>query len=80
MASIPNNFEINVAKDTHNDGVRYVHYCRIELPDTLSTLAMKKFKEVVDLFGEGYKLTLTYNECHGENVLESTDGNIEMTI
>ena len=74
---IPCNYSINVAKDTGKEYGRYVHFCRIELSETLSTEAMKKFKEIATTFGNGYKLTLEYNECHGENVLESTDGEIE---
>ena len=61
--SITDNYEINVAKDGK-------HYCKIELPDRLEELAMKKFIELKKLFGDNYDLSMTYWECRGYDIKE----------
>lgn len=78
MASIPSNYEINVAKKAH--GCAYGrHYCRIELGQMLPDEAKAKFRELSELFGEEYNLSLTYWKCYGEPVMEYSFGKITCT-
>lgn len=58
MASIPNNYEINIAKDGK-------HWCRVELPDVFPGQAEEKLKFLRKLFGEDYHISMTYWVCDG---------------
>lgn len=58
MAAIPDNFEINVAKDGR-------HYCKIELPVAFKEQAMDKLAELRSIFGDEYHLSMTKWICYG---------------
>ncbi len=68
MASIPCNYEINVAKKRNKDDKYGIHYCRIELPDTFRANAVEKLKVIKETFGDEYNVTMTYWECRGYEV------------
>lgn len=72
MASIPSNYEINVAKKRSPDDEYGIHFCKIELPihDYTSYLAEEKLKFLRELFGDEYHLSMTYWKCVGENKKE----------
>lgn len=58
MASVSNNYEINVAKNG-------THWCKIQLPDTFEVEAEKKLKQIREIFGEEYHISMTYWNCYG---------------
>ena len=67
MASIANNFEINVAKKRKPDDEYGIHFCKIQLPEnTHEAKAKEKFQFFRELFGKEYNLTMTYWKCYGE--------------
>lgn len=73
MSSIPCNYEINVAKKVKHPTFysgKYSHYCKIELGDCLSETAYQKYRELREMFGEEYKLDLTYWDCKGQCISE----------
>lgn len=61
MASVSNNYEINVAKGRE-------HYCRIQLSESYEEEAKEKLKELREIFGDEYRLTMTYWLCKGIRV------------
>ena len=65
---IPSNYEINVAYCVGNS---CVHFCKIELGQTLPELAKQKFHELRRIFPEDYKLTLEQIECYGKPIEEA---------
>lgn len=65
MSSVPDNYEINVAKKRASDG-RFEHYARIQLPDIFEEQALDKLFFLRELFGSEYKLDLTHWVCRGE--------------
>ena len=65
MASIQDNYEINVAKKRADD--RWTHFCKIELPDCLVGDAKAKLDELRAVFGDEYKLDMTHWVCRGEH-------------
>ncbi|MBO4725401.1 MAG: hypothetical protein J5622_02735 [Firmicutes bacterium] len=58
MASIPCNYEINVSKNG-------MHFCKIELAETFPEAAIKKADAIREIFGNDYKIDMTYWECKG---------------
>ena len=73
MASIPTNYEINVAKKRNPDDQYGLHYCRIELSETRRDDAVTKFKEIRKMFGKDYNVTLMLWECHGYGIEVNED-------
>ena len=61
MSAIPSNYEINVSKDGR-------HFCKIELPEALPEIAIKKAEIIREIFGDDYKIDMTYWECLGHSV------------
>ncbi|MCR5453165.1 MAG: hypothetical protein K6F00_11115 [Lachnospiraceae bacterium] len=68
MASIPSNYEINVAKKRNKDDEYGIHYCRIELSDTFRENAEEKLKFIREKFGDEFNVTMTYWECCGHKI------------
>lgn len=66
MASIPDNYEINVAKKV-KDYHHAIHFCRIELPSYSEEDAVSKLNTLRQLFGNEYILTMTHWICRGEH-------------
>lgn len=66
MASIPDNYEINVAKKKDECG-NYTHFCKIQLSETFETEAEKKLKFFRELFGDEYDVTMTHWVCRGQH-------------
>lgn len=58
MASVPSNYEINVAKNGK-------HYCRIQLRESYEKEAIRKLKTLREIFGNEYELWMTYWKCEG---------------
>ena len=69
MAMIPSNYQINVAKK-HPKCAYGMHYCLIELGQMLPKDADEKFRELSEMFGEEYNLSLTRVECYGTPIAE----------
>ena len=66
MASIPCNFEINVAKKA-TDKVSY-HFCRIEIPEVIESEARKKLELIRRIFGDDYNVSMTFWNCYGKPI------------
>ena len=67
MASIANNYEINVSRKRSPNDEYGEHWCRIELPDSFEGQAEDKLKFLRDLFGEDFRVTMHYWKCYGIN-------------
>ena len=65
MASIPNNYEINIAKKERPNDQYGKHWCKVELPDTFPGQAEEKLKFLRELFGEDYHISMIYWSCVG---------------
>lgn len=59
MASIPDNYEINISKNGK-------HWCRVELPDSFTEQAEEKLNFLRELFGDEYHISMIRWECKGE--------------
>ena len=70
MASIPDNYEINVAKKRNPDDPYGVHFCSIQLNESFDGRAEEKLKFFRELFGEDYHISMTLWKCRGEHKLE----------
>ena len=68
MASIADNYEINVAKKRHPDDEYGIHFCKIELPMgiTFPLEAEEKLNFFRELFGNEYHISMTHWTCRGE--------------
>ena len=69
MASIPSNYEINVAKKLNPDDKYGIDLCKIQLPGDIwnDKLAEEQLKFFRELFGEEYHLSMTHWECIGKH-------------
>ena len=67
MASIENNYEINVAKKRFPDDQYGIHFCRIQLPEHFEKDAEEKLKFMRELFGDEFNISMTYWRCFGEH-------------
>ena len=65
MASIQDNFEINVA--TKRADGRWNHFCKIELPEYAEDQAKAKLDKLREIFGDEYKLDMTHWVCCGHH-------------
>ena len=65
MASISNNYEINIAKKRNPDDQYGIHWGRVEIPDSFPDQAEEKLKFLRELFGEGWHISMTYWKCSG---------------
>ena len=70
MASIPSNYEINVAKKKNPEDKYGIHYCCIEIPETRIENARKKLAEIRKMFGSDFNVTMTYWTCKGYPIEE----------
>ena len=59
MASIPDNYEINISKNGK-------HWCKVELPDSFAEQAEEKLNFLRELFGDEYHISMIRWECKGE--------------
>lgn len=71
MASIPSNYELNVARaegrNWNNSGPKYVHFCRIELGTGMPEQMEAKAAAIAARFpSPEFQCTLTYWECIGQ--------------
>lgn len=68
MASVPNNYEINVAKKRKHGDQYGVHFCKIQLSSDIwrDEEAEEKLKFFRELFGEEYHVSMVYWKCVGE--------------
>ena len=62
MASIPDNYEMNVSKDGR-------HFCKIQLPmiEYKDESAEEKLRFFRELFGSDYHVSMTHWVCRGES-------------
>ena len=67
MASIPCNYEINVAKKRNPEDKYGIHYCKIELGSCLEETAEKKLEFIRNIFGEEFNVSMTYWDCRGKH-------------
>lgn len=65
MASIPDNFEIIVAKKETPYDAYGKHWCKIELPDPFPEKAKEKLEFLRNLFGDEYHITMIEWQCRG---------------
>ena len=65
MASIADNFEINVAKKQNPKDEYGTHFCRIEIPDSAVSKAEEKLQILRKLFGNDYHVSMTHWTCRG---------------
>lgn len=66
MASIPNNYEINVAKKRNSEDKYGIHFCKIQISTNFEETAEEKLKFFRELFGNDYNVTMTHWKCYGE--------------
>ena len=66
MASVPNNYEINVAKKRNSEDQYGIHFCKIQLSTNFEERAEEKLKFFRELFGNDYIVTMTHWKCYGE--------------
>ena len=67
MASIPDNYEINVAKKRKPDDKYGVHFCKIQLSNEWNDeMAEKKLQFFRELFGDLYNVSMIRWECRGK--------------
>ena len=66
MASISDNYEINVAKKRNPEDKYGIHFCRIEISDPLEDIAEEKLEFFRKLFGDEYNVSMTHWECRGK--------------
>lgn len=65
--SIPDNYEINVAKKQNSDDEYGIHFCKIQLSrEWNDEMAEEKLQFFRDLFGDEYNVSMTYWECRGK--------------
>jgi len=68
MASIPDNYEINVAKKNNPENQYGTHFCRIQIDNAWNDeMAEEQLRFFRNLFGEGYNVTMTHWICRGKN-------------
>lgn len=68
MAMIPSNYSINVATLPEPSAKYGRHYCSIELGDCMEKEAIRKYEELVEIFGPNYKLDLMHIDCKGKYI------------
>lgn len=66
MASIPSNYEINVAKKRNPEDKYGIHFCKIEISEYLEVKAKEKLDFFRELFGNEYHVSMTYWDCKGK--------------
>ena len=67
MVSIPDNYEINVARKRRPDDEYGIHFCKIQLSNEWNDeKAEEKLKFFRELFGEDYNVSMTLWECRGK--------------
>ena len=68
MASITDNYEINVAKRKNPDDQYGIHFCKIQLSSTIynEERAEEKLNFFRELFGDEYHISMTHWKCRGE--------------
>lgn len=67
MASISDNYEINVAKKRNPDDKYGTHFCKIELPGwDNEAQTEEKLQYLRKIFGDEYHVSMTYWKCRGE--------------
>lgn len=68
MASITDNYEINVAKKRKPEDQYGIHFCKIELPGSdYEKDAEEKLQFFRELFGDEYHISMTHWKCHGQH-------------
>lgn len=67
MASIVDNYEINVAKKRNPNDEYGDHFCRIQLSEAIEAEAEKKLKFFRELFGDEYNVTMVHWVYRGEH-------------
>ena len=65
--SIPDNYEINIAKKRNPEDQYGVHWCKVQLSDSFEEQAEEKLKFLRELFGEEYHISMTKWECRGKH-------------
>ncbi len=68
MASVPDNYEINVAKKKNPKDQYGSHFCRIQIDNARNDeMAEEQLQFFRELFGKGYNVNMTHWVCRGEN-------------
>jgi len=65
--SIPDNYEINVAKKRNPDDEYGIHFCKIQLNEVFPVAAEEKLDFFRKLFGADYHVSMTHWECRGKH-------------
>lgn len=67
MASVLDNYEINVAKKRNPEDEYGIHFCKIQLNNEWNDeMAEKKLQFFKELFGEEYHVSMIHWICRGE--------------
>ena len=68
MASIPDNYEINVAKKQNPEDKYGIHFCKIQLSSDVwnNEKAEEQLRFFRELFGDEYNMTMVHWECRGK--------------
>lgn len=67
MASIPDNYEINVAKKRRPEDQYGTHFCKIQIDNAWNDeIAEKYLRFFRKLFGDEYHVSMTHWICRGE--------------
>ena len=65
--SIPDNYEINVAKKREPNDEYGIHFCKIQLSNEWNDeTAEEKLRFFRELFGDEYNVSMTRWECRGK--------------
>ena len=66
MASVPMNYEINVAKKENKDDQYGRHFCKIQIPEVLEENAEEKLEFIRKVFGDDFHVSMTRWDCLGK--------------
>lgn len=64
---IPDNYEVNVALKRNPEDQYGIHWCKIQLPETLEEKAEEKLEAIRAIFGENYHISMVHWECRGKH-------------
>lgn len=68
MASVSDNYEINVSKKRTPNDKYGIHWCKIELPDYDEDKAKEKLDMLRILFGDKFNINMTHWVCRGQKI------------
>ena len=67
MASVPDNYEINVAKKKNLKDQYAKHFCKILIDAWNDEMAEEQLRFFREMFGKEYNVTMTHWICRGQH-------------